>query len=51
VSAEGSDAGGRRTAGIERAYVEDVSFSDRVQKSHANRTIFSLFFLLWYRWR
>jgi hypothetical protein len=37
VSAEGSDAGGRRTAAIEGAYGEDVSFSDRVQKSHANR--------------
>ena len=49
MSAEGCTAGGRRTAAIERAYVEDVSFldseaelvgrqasSDRVQESHAN---------------
>jgi hypothetical protein len=49
VSVEGSNAGGRRTAAIERAYVEDVSLldskaelvgrqatSDRVQKSRAN---------------
>jgi hypothetical protein len=49
VSAEGYTAGGRRTAAIERAYVEDVSFldseaelvghqasSDGVQKLHAN---------------
>jgi hypothetical protein len=28
VSAEGSIAGGRRTAAVERAYVEDVSFLD-----------------------
>ncbi len=36
MSAEGSDANGRRTAAIERVYVKDVSFSDRVQKSHDN---------------
>jgi hypothetical protein len=49
VSVEGPNAGGRRTAAIERAYVEDVSLlnseaelvgrqaaSDRVQKSRAN---------------